>query len=70
MPVLVFVGEILEEIQIEVSCDPQMISHSCTHLGIDSYDLVALLAVVGKHILVALDAVRVIVTQHVPLPGQ
>lgn len=40
------------------------------YLGIDSNDLVAFLASVGEHILVALDAVRMVVAQHVPLTGQ
>lgn len=41
-----------------------------TNLGVDPDDLAALLAVVRKHILVALDAVGMVVTQHIPLSGQ
>lgn len=39
-------------------------------LRIDADRLVALLAHVGEHVLVALDAVGVLVTQHVPLAGE
>lgn len=39
-------------------------------LGIDTDDFVALLAPIREHALVALDAVRVLVPQHVALPGQ
>lgn len=41
-----------------------------SYLGVDSNDLIALLAVVGKHLLVALDTVGVVIAQHVPLSGQ
>jgi hypothetical protein len=36
------------------------------HLGVNADDLATLVAVVGEHILVALDAVGVVVPQHVP----
>ena len=39
-------------------------------LGVDADDLTALVAVVGEHILVALDAVGVVVPQDVPVPGK
>lgn len=41
-----------------------------TYLRIDADDFVALLAAIREHALVALDAVRVLVPQHVALPGQ
>lgn len=43
---------------------------SVSYLGIDTDDFVALLAPIREHALVALDAVRVLVPQHVALPGQ
>lgn len=39
-------------------------------LGVDANGLGALLAGVSEHLLVAADAVRVLVTQHVPLAGE
>ncbi len=36
------------------------------HLGVNADDLATLVAVVGEHVLVALDAVGVVVPQHVP----
>ena len=39
-------------------------------LGVDADDLAALVAVVGEHVLVALDAVGVVVPQDVPVPSQ
>ena len=39
-------------------------------LGVDANDLAALVAIVGEHILVALDAVGVVVPQDVPVPSQ
>jgi len=39
-------------------------------LGVDADNLTALVAVVGEHVLVALDAVGVVVPQDVPVPGQ
>lgn len=41
-----------------------------THLRVDADCLVALLADVGEHILVAFDAVGMLVAQHVALAGQ
>lgn len=38
-----------------------------THLGIDSDNLVALFARIGEHVLVALDAVRMVVAYDVTL---
>lgn len=38
-------------------------------LGVDSNNLVALLAGVCEHVLVAADAVRMVVTNDVPLSG-
>lgn len=45
-------------------------SKSVSYLGIDTDDFVALLAPIREYALVALDAVRVLVPQHVALPGQ
>lgn len=42
----------------------------CTHLRVDADDLIALFARVGEHLFVALDAVGVVVAQHVSLPGE
>ncbi len=39
------------------------------YLGIDPDELAALIAVVGEYVLVALDAVGVIVPEHVPEGG-
>jgi len=39
-------------------------------LRVDTDDLATLVAVVGEHALVALDAVRVVVPQDVPVAGQ
>lgn len=39
-------------------------------LGVDTNDFVALLAAIREHVLVALDAVRMLVPEHVTLPGQ
>jgi len=39
-------------------------------LGVDADDLAALLAAVGEHALVAFDAVRVFIPEHVALPSQ
>ena len=39
-------------------------------LGVDANDLAALVAIVGEHILVALDAVGVVVPQDIPVPSQ
>lgn len=41
-----------------------------SHLGVDSNDLAAILAGVGEHRLVALDAVRVVILEDVALAGQ
>lgn len=40
------------------------------YLGVDSNDLVALFAAIGEDTLVALDAIRVVITQHVALARQ
>ena len=39
-------------------------------LGVDADDLAALVTVVGEHVLVALDAVGVVIPQDVPVPGE
>lgn len=39
-------------------------------LRIDADRLVALLAHVGEHVLVALDAVRMLIAQHIPLASE
>ena len=39
-------------------------------LGVDADDLAALVAVVGEHVLVALDAVGVVIPEDVPVPSQ
>jgi len=41
-----------------------------TYLRVDANDLVALLARIGEHVLVALDAVRMIVPDDVTLSGE
>ena len=41
-----------------------------TDLGVDADDLVALVAVVGEDVLVALDAVGVVLAQHVAVARQ
>lgn len=41
-----------------------------TYLRVDTNDFVALFAAIGEHVLVALDAVRMLVPEHVALPGQ
>lgn len=43
---------------------------AATHLGINSNDCIALLASVGEDALVALDAVRMFVSQHVALSSE
>lgn len=53
-----------------IKVSPTRQGSSRTNLGVDPDDLAALLAVVRKHILVALDAVGMVVTQHIPLSGQ
>jgi hypothetical protein len=40
------------------------------YLRVNADSLAALLASVGENALVALDAVGVLITQHVPLPGE
>lgn len=52
--------------KFEVSGDLDAI----TDLGVDADGLAALLAAVGEHALVALDAVGVVIAQHVALPGE
>lgn len=42
----------------------------CTHLRVDANDLAALLARIGEHVLVALDAVRMVVPDDVTLSGE
>ena len=39
-------------------------------LGVDANDLAALVAIVGEHVLVALDAVGVVIPEDVPVPSQ
>ena len=39
---------------------------SAAHLGVDSNDLATLVAVVGEHILIALDAVGEVLPQDIP----
>lgn len=41
-----------------------------TYLGVNTDDFVALLAAISENALVAFDAVRVLVPEHVTLPGQ
>lgn len=68
MPVFVFVAQVLLN-----GWETKLIfdrSPAATHLGIDSNDCVALLASVGKDSFVALDAVRMFVSQHVALAGE
>lgn len=43
---------------------------SDVYLRVDADDLVALFAAVGEDALVALDAVGVLIAQHVPLAGE
>lgn len=44
--------------------------NSLSHLRVNSDDFIALLAVIGKHILVAANAIGMIVPKHVALAGQ
>ena len=39
-------------------------------LGVNADDLAAFVAVVGEHVLVALDAVGVVIPEDVPVPSQ
>lgn len=48
----------------------EIVPNTLTYLGVDANDLVALLARIGEHILVALDAVRMIVPDDVTLSGE
>jgi hypothetical protein len=41
-----------------------------SYLGVDSNDLAALVAVVGEHVLVALDAVGMVIPQYVAVARQ
>jgi hypothetical protein len=45
-------------------------SADVSHLGIDSNNCIALLASVGKNALVAFDAVRMLLSQHVTLTSE
>jgi hypothetical protein len=71
VPVLVFVAQILwEKEETPLESGEIIMSRVSRYLGVDSNQRAALLASVGKHALVALDAVGMLIAQNVTLTGQ